>query len=262
MKVVPLLVFTAAVAASPAGAYLGQVVQSFPSPGENPLALAISPSCLYVLCEGPRHIFRLNPANGSVISSYASPFGLPTRGLGYEYGGYLWIGTYSPMNSRIVKCHEGTGSIYSSFQVIQHDMFGGLACEGNPSRPRTVKAIISSSFSEAPVTRHTTSGSLLSKFYRYERITSYDPAWDYRNELIWWGDHGSYKTHVHGYTRAGSLAASFPSPVGCVYGCTYLGGYLWISTGYTTQYIWKVHCPKDFEAVVPASVGRVKALYR
>ena len=77
MKVVPLLVFTAAVAAAPTGAYLGQVVQSFPSPDNNPNALAISPTCLYVLCERPSYIFRLNPANGSVISSYASPFPRP-----------------------------------------------------------------------------------------------------------------------------------------------------------------------------------------
>ena len=262
MKVASLLVFAAAVAAAPAGACLGQVVQSFPSPGHNPNALAMSPNCLYVLCEGPPYIFRLNPANGSVISSYASPFGFPTRGLGYEYGGYLWIGTYSITNSWIVRCHEGTGSIYSSFRVTEHEMFGGVACEGNPNKPGTLRAIISNSFFEEPVTRHTTAGSLLSSFRYLDPLTFFDPAWDYGNTLIWWGDRTAYKPHVYGFTKSGSLVASFPAPAGNLHGCTYLDGYLWISTDGQPDYIWKVHCPEDFEAVAPTSLGRVKALFR
>ncbi len=262
MKVLPLLISVLAAAAAPAGACIGQVVQSFPSPGINPNALAISPNCLYVLCEGPPYVFRLNPANGSVIGSFASPFGFPTRGLGYEYGGYLWIGTYSIMNSWIVRCNESTGSIYSSFQVIKHEMLGGIACEGNPNKPGTLRAIISNSFFDEPVTRHTTAGSLLNSFYYLDPLVFFDPAWDYGNALIWWGDRTPYRPHVYGFTRTGSLVASFTAPAGNAHGCTYLDGYLWLSTDGQPDYIWKLHCPKDFEKVAPASLGSVKALFR
>jgi hypothetical protein len=257
-----LIVVATGFAVGPAGGYLGQVVQSFPSPGINPNALARGPGYLYVLCDGPPYIYRLDPANGSVISSYPSPFGFPTRGLGYEYGGYLWIGTYSIMNSWIARCQEGTGSIYSSFRVTEHEMLGGVACEGNPNKRGTLRAIISNSFYDEPVTRHTTAGSLLSKFRYLDPLTFFDPAWDYGNALIWWGDRTTYKPHVYGFTRRGSLVASFRAPTGGTHGCTYLDGYLWISTDGQPDYIWKVHCPKDFEGVFPASLGRVKALYR
>lgn len=262
MKVVVSLVSALAVAAVSAFGYLGQVVQSFAAPAGGPDALAISGTRLYVLCGTPRHIYRVNPSSGSVISSYPSPFGFPTRGLGYEYGGYLWIGTYSIGNSRVVRCHEGTGSIYSSFRVTQHEMFGGVACEGNPRKPGTLRAIISNSFDPELVTRHTTAGSLLSSFRYLDTLTFFDPGWDYGNVLIWWGDRTGYNPHVYGFTKSGSLVASFPAPAGEPHGCTYLDGYLWISTEGRPDYIWKVHCPKAFEAVAPTSVGKVKALFR
>jgi hypothetical protein len=210
----------------------------------------------------PRHIYRVIPSNGSVISSYPSPFGFPTRGLGYEHGGYLWIGTYSEPYSRIVRCHEATGSIYSSFRLIGRAMFGGVACQGIPTQPGTLKAIISNGFPPEPVTRHTPAGSLLSTFYYPEWATYFDPGWDYGNGLIWWGNRTPYYAHVYGFTTVGSLVASFPAPAGNPHGCTYLDGYLWISTDGPPMYIWKVHCPKDFEAVATASIGRVKALFK
>jgi len=38
---------------------------------------------------------------------------------------------------------------------------------------------------------------------------------------------------------------------------------LWLShIAASPQLIWKVHCPKGFQAVAPASFGRVKALFR
>jgi hypothetical protein len=141
-------------------------------------------------------------------------------------------------------------------------MFGGVACEGDPNKPGTLRAIISNAFAPEPVTRHTTAGSLLSTFRYPDQLILFDPGWDYGNALVWWGNRTAYKPHVYGFTRSGSLAASFPAPAGNLYGCTYLDGYLWISTDGAPDYIWKVHCPKDFEALAPTSVGRVKALFR
>jgi hypothetical protein len=72
---------------------------------------------------------------------------------------------------------------------------------------------------------------------------------------------------VYGFTTAGSVVASFPSPAGneAIAGCAFYEGYLWVSA-YRTQagndpYIWQVDV-RDLTGVSPASLGRVKALFR
>jgi hypothetical protein len=267
-KVMLGLAVAAALGAPSARPDLGEVVQSFPAPYSYARALAASDKILYALCEG--RIYRLNSANGSVISSYNAyvPGGY-ARGIGYEYGGYLWLGGHIYYYQGWVgRCDEATGSIYSSFTTYETAVEGGVAFEGDPTRAGPWEIVIiadNAPHGKQSITRHYTAGPLISRFYysRYQQFAC-DPAWDYRNELIWVAD-AERPGHVFGYTKKGSLITSFRSPAAGnhqTHGSTYVGGYLWISTGYNTGIIYKVHCPSGIHAVAPTSLGRVKALFR
>ncbi|NIT36938.1 MAG: hypothetical protein GTN49_10650 [candidate division Zixibacteria bacterium] len=262
MKVVSLFVSALVGAAAPAGAYLGQIVASFNSPAYNPSALAASGDSVYLYCYGRYmppwfHVFRLDSTTGRNLGSFQSPFLDDTTGLGYEYGGYLWISRRTP--PYVARCDASSGSIYSSFPVTQHSLGGGIACQGDPTRPGTLAAIISCGSSPYLSTRHTTAGSLLSSFAlpKYFR----DPAWDYRNGVIWFP--ASRPSAVYAYTTAGSLVTSFPINCYSPAGAAYANNYLYVSnTGNPPYIVYKIHCPRIWQREAPTSVGRVKALFR
>jgi hypothetical protein len=264
MKVVPLLVFTVAVVAVPVAAYLGEVVASFNTPNL-PGAVATSGDYIYVFCAGrfipPFHyIYQLNATTGGTVRSYPSPFLNYTTGLGYEYGGYLWISRYSP--TYVARCNASTGSVYSSFPITQHSL-SGIACQGDPTRPGALASIISCGSSPYLSTRHLTNGSLLSSFPTPTLFR--DPAWDYRNGVIWFPVYESPTRTVRAYTPAGSFVASFglPSSSYVPGGAAYADNYLYVSnTGNGPYVVYKIHCPSIWQRLAPTSVGRVKALFR
>jgi hypothetical protein len=265
MKASWMLVLATAVAAVPAGAYLGEVVRSFNTPNL-PGAVATSGDYIYVFCAGRylppfNYIYQLNATTGGTVRSYASPFGNSTSGLGYEYGGYLWISGYGP--TYVARCSATTGSVYSSFPVTEHSLGGGIACQGDPTRPGTLAAIISCGTSPYLCTRHRTSGGLLSSFATTRRY--YDLAWDYRNGVIWFPAYETPTRRVYGYTTAGSAVASFglPSDSYVPGGAAYANNYLYVSnTGNPPYVVYKIHCPSIWQRVAGTSIGRVKALFR
>jgi hypothetical protein len=265
MKVVTLLVSAVAFGASPAGAYLGEVIGSF-NTANLPGAVATSGDYIYVFCAGRylppfNTIFQHNAKTGGRVRSYASPFGNYTSGLGYEYGGYLWISRYSP--TYVARCNASTGSVYSSFPVTQHSLGGGIACQGDPTRPGALAAIISCGTSPYLCTRHRTTGSLLGSFATTRRY--YDLAWDYRNGIIWLPAYETPTRRVYAYTLAGSVVASFGLPSSCYLpgGAAYANNYLYVTnTGNGPYVVYKIHCPSIWQRRAPTSVGRVKALFR
>ena len=271
MKVVTLLVSALAFAAAPAGAYLGEVVASFPAPTRFPIALAASPEHVFVFSSywGVDKVYTLDPNTGSVIRSYGPPLGHDTSGLGYEAGGYLWtvrmtLSIYG--TAWVARCEASTGSIYSSWPISARSIHlarGGLTCEGRPDQPGSLKAVVVHDLgTRALVSRHATNGSLLSMFYYSNKRSYRDSAWDYGNGLIWFTDNDT-PGHIYGHRANGSFLTSFRAPSTQPRGSAYFNGYLWVCTfsPEPTHLIWKVHCPPDV-AVKPASVGRVKALFR
>ncbi len=266
MKVLPLLISVLAVAAMPVGAYLGEVVASFNSPAYNPSALAASGDSVYLYCYGRYmppwfHVFRLDSTTGRNLGSFQSPFENYTSGLGYEYGGYLWISRYGP--ACVARCNASSGSIYSSFGVTRHSLGGGIACQGDPTRPGTLAAIISCGSSPYLCTRHRTTGSLISSFATTRRY--YDPAWDYRNGVIWFPAYETPTRRLYAYTTVGSLVASFALPSSSYMpgGAAYANDYLYVSnTGNPPYIVYKIHCPSIWQRVAGTSIGRVKALFR
>jgi hypothetical protein len=99
-------------------------------------------------------------------------------------------------------------------------------------------------------------------------------AYDWRNALIW----GTYNDIVYdvvkfyGIDTTGSVVASFVPDLPDTTrarSIAYYGEYLWIGTTYGVTYgaFYKIHCPDMWEAedntnIVPASLGRVKAVFR
>jgi hypothetical protein len=255
-------VLSLAVLTTAAWGELGDVVASWTAPASSPYGVAANASYIYVYCgTSPYNVYTMTTA-GSVVSSWSSPFGSRTRGLGYEYGNYLWLGYYGSGVAFVAKTNGSNGSVISSFPVYnEHTLYGGVACQGNPSSAG-VTSIISNDYLPYVASRHTTAGSLISTFvYSTGEPSFRDPAWDYVNGLIWWGDYYS-PYFVYGYDTDGSIVASFAGPWVSPYGLGFYGDYLWISSNSSPYYVYRVHCPFIGISVVPASVGKVKALFR
>jgi hypothetical protein len=238
--------------ASMAFAALGDVLGSYEAPANNIRGLAHSGTYLHVLIH-PDVVYNLNPANGSVRGSWTVPSSTSNRGLAYSAGGHVWVGSYN--NDRVYDCDWLTGSVNNSWPT-GHDPYG-LAPQQTGDGGVGTTAIFSSDSDPSYTWRHALSnGSVLSSFpmpnsdYR-------DIAYDHRNRLIW----GAYGPNVYGYSVSGngSIVSSFPAPPSTAYGITYYDSALFI--GCTNGYVYRVSCPATVD-VGPASIGKVKALYR
>jgi len=231
---------------------LGDILGSFQAPNNNIRGLAHSGTYLHVLVH-PNGVYNVNPANGSIRGSWTAPSSSSNRGLAYSATGHLWIGSYN--DDRIYDCNWLTGSVNNSW-AAGHDPYG-LAAHQTGDGGVGVSAIFSSDSAPSYTWRHSlTNGSILSSFpmpnsdYR-------DIAYDHRNQLIW----GAYGPNIYGYSvsGAGSIVASFLAPPSTSYGMAYYDSVLFI--GCTNGYIYRVGCPGTV-GVEPASIGKVKALYR
>jgi hypothetical protein len=133
-----------------------------------------------------------------------------------------------------------------------------MAVEATADGGRAPTAMLTSDSSPAYIwRRHLTTGSILSST---GASGTYDIAYDWRNKLVW---HRAGTTIVGRNPTTGSIAASFASPAGPALAFTYYGQYLWIGTTTSYHRIYKVHCPTlPGSAVVPSSVGKVKALFK
>jgi hypothetical protein len=149
-----------------------------------------------------------------------------------------------------------TGSVYLSYSVASDPY--GMAVEATADGGRAPTAMLTSDSSPAYVwRRQLTTGSILSSI---AATGTYDIAYDWRNKLVW---HRSSSTIVGRNPTSGSIEASFTSPAGPALAFTYYGQYLWIGTTTSYHRIYKVHCPIiPGVAVVPTSVGKVKAIFK
>jgi hypothetical protein len=266
-RLIIFVVALLAVAAGAAFARIGDIVASFPAPANNPIALAArgmtSPYYIYVYCHtSPYRIYKLDAINGSVYSSFISPQGPYTRGLTYSYGGggglpagnYLWMGNYS--TDRIYRCNPENGSVYASFPA-NHDMSGGLAVMARDAGYQPTFMLSSDTSPRYVFRQSLTSGSVYSSFAPSQPL--YDLAWEGPNLLMWGGNTGN---GVYAYSTTGRFIESFTIPVNNAIGLTYRRIYLYVGTTTGSHRIWVIHCPTFRSAVHPASVGRVKALFR
>jgi|GEM_PF-605134 len=259
-----VLVAMSVLVASAAFAALGDIVGSWPSPAQYPLAAARPNNDAYfwLYCNtSPYYIWWVNALTGSITASYPSPFTSSTRGLAYSYGGapggsYLWIGNYS--TQVVAMTNYANGSIYASW-TAGHSMYG-LAPEATADGGYNPLSIITAYTSPNYVWRHNPmTGSILSSFAKSQ--LAYDIGWDWRNQVVW-GGYGSPGI-MYAWNTAGSLMTSFSMPNPYPYAVVYHASYLWVGVTTPAHYIYRIHCPQiPGLNVRPASVGKIKALFQ
>ncbi|MGD8719942.1 MAG: hypothetical protein PVH29_14120 [Candidatus Zixiibacteriota bacterium] len=234
---------------------------------------------------------------GEVVSSYASPAGVQTRGLAIS-ASYLFVvdGTNPGIVYRVV---TETGSLRNWYQVGWSGSNSGLAWTpssnlwvGCPSNNRVYRcaapngsihyswnaghdpygcAPLCSGDNGAGTSYLYTTDSAPSGLFNHQLNTGsivrsitipnssdYDCAYDWRNRLVWLGDSPNV---IYGYTNAASVAGSFIAPANQPRGLAYSASYLYVGCA-SNGYIYKVHCPEGFVGVEPASLGDVRALFR
>jgi hypothetical protein len=191
---------------------------------------------------------------GSIVSRIALPYPPPvfySRGLAFD-GEYLWT-VYEywhiPYYDSFRK-YTTTGSYAGGFAI--HVNYGpqseAVAWDGqylytDETSPRPYR-----------IGKYTTAGTLVATFPMTVGVGS-DMAY-YKRQLWYYGGGGL----VYGVTLNGSVVASFAAPGGSCAGTAFDGEYLWTADRNTPQYIYKVDI--DVVDVAPASVGRVKAIFR
>ena len=241
-------------AAGVAFAALGDVVRSFSIPGGAQAGMGRSNGILYSVNYSQSRIYRMNPTTGSVTGSFAAAGGSNTRGLAYQWGGYLWQNQGYTSPYRIYRTSTSNGSIYASY-ALPRSLCHGSAPLATGDGGSGVSHIIISCYSNRYLYYMTTTGSIA----RSHSVspTLYDIAYDWRNKLVWGGMNS---TTCYGVTTTGSTVASFNKPTGNIYGMTYHGQYLFVAG--TSGYIYTIHCPVLNVGVRPSSMGKIKAMYK
>jgi hypothetical protein len=219
-------------------------------------------------------------AFGDVVSSFQTDWA--GTGLAYD-GTYLWYWGFNHLPQFI--CATTTGSFVSSFGGTHYAETGGATFDGEylwcavennipPPRP-------------AWIIRYTTGGSNVAYFFHREHSTpamasepgylwvdnykytvggsligsmpepfplGRDTAWD--GSCLWSGG-GIGLCRI---TTYGSIMASFATP-SYPFAVTFDGQHIWAQMILNGQY-WTFQYDIDMTAIEPASVGRVKALFR
>ena len=265
-----LVILALALLAGSASAKLGDLVASFENVGyqtNQHYGLAADATYLYTYLyfSGWRYpIIRMMKSDGRYVSSYTAPdpSGYPqyTRGMSYDGTGYI----YGNNGSRrcVYRFRADTGSFLSSWNWPSGGRNGICADHSGTSGGTYIyQNEYYGNFSKSTLT-----GSLVSTWAMTSTPSNYDLAWDYGNKLIWYANNSTdYIFAVDPDTH--KIKTSFRHPnwatIGYCYGIAYWGNRLYVSSssGTPDEYIWVFDCPNTV-GVTPASVGKVKALFK
>jgi hypothetical protein len=253
-KVIALAALVALAVA--AHAHLGEVLASWevPVPDIYVNGMACDGNSLWLKDTLPENegikVIKCTPS-GSLLSSFHLVWQgyLPRYGLTFD-GTYLWtiLQQYlDPLRRDICEKYTTTGSAAAAF--CPHPFYwGSIALTSN-------RGYIYTHFPHKRlIEKYTASGTLVAT-YAVPVLFISDMA--YYNRQLWYLGGGGL---VYGVTLNGPVVASFAAPGGSCYAVGFDGEYLWTADRSTPQYIYKVDI--DVVDVAPASVGRVKALYR
>jgi len=198
-----LLAVATLCAAGAAFAALGDVVGSFAIPGGAQAGMARANAVLFVTNYSQARIYRCNYNTGSITGSFAAAGGTNTRGLAYQWGGYLWQNKAYTSPYRIYRTNSSTGSIYNYYALPTSVTHGSAPLATGDGGSGTTHIILSN-YSARRIYYMTTTGSIARSHSVSQPL--YEIAYDWRNKLIWGGMN---TTTVYGFTTTGSLAASF-----------------------------------------------------
>ena len=243
-------------AAAAVEAYLGEVAGSFPSPaGRDVRGLALSSGYLFVLdSNDPGVTYLLNIWNGSIYSSYNVSWSGSNGGLAFSTPYNLWVG--NPGNDTVYRCYALDGSIYGSWSA-GHDPFGlAPLCTGDGGTGTSY--VLGTDSSPSAIFTHRLGDGSVVRSVAIPGASNFDCAYDWRNKLVWLGRGSGV---VFGYTASGTAAASFPSPAAGPAGLAYSREILWVACAGNGQ-VYRVRCPYNFAGLEPASLGRVRAIFK
>lgn len=215
-------------------------------------------------------IVVLLKSNGSFVRSMALP--VPAiertyvRGMGYEGDGTLGQG-YLHFNNYayryVAKVRLANAKLIGSWGWVGGENRYGLCVDNDKTRIGTLRGFYQSHLSGI-WWYSDKNGSLISSWRAAVTNYAYDLAWDYRNDFIWYAN--SSTNWVFGMTRAGTVKESWPLNAGVAYpyGIAYYADRLYVSTsgGYPDEYVWVYDCPLSTVGCEPASLGRVKAIFK
>jgi hypothetical protein len=246
-----------------ATSHLGSVVNSwdatfsYPGGGKAPLGLCYGDGYMYIMYD---ELFAKRvPEDGKIVDV----LGLPTPGP--------WEVNYDPGRRRIwCACrgagvyllHPGTGSYVASFPLPGGISYAGAICydRETPAAPLWITNSLT-----WRLWNLTASGSLV-RSVQVAIVGKDGLAFDndtVGGPYIFVGAYSDKARIYAGDPASGSVLYSFDAPVKGtrLHGLTWDGDYLWTNdslTGYVVQFV--AHEPNV--TVMPASVGRIRALYR
>jgi len=239
------LVVTGSVLAAAVPAYgaFGEIVSSFPCEGDITQLGAAWDGSRVVMTNNHAsgdHMWRVYSSGGSWLSSFPPPVTSAQYGAEYD-GRYFWGGSQT---TDYIYQFTTAGSTVSSFAAL------------NPYGITLERTYLWWLGADDVFRRCTTEGSVVSSFTIAAISDGRDLGWD--GTQLWCPD--STDDLVYSFTTAGSVVASFKAPGGSTYGCTFDGKYLWVTDIGTPRYAYQIDV--SYTSVAPASLGRVKALFR
>jgi hypothetical protein len=258
-------------AGSALGAF-GDLVASFhnqPSSGTSThYGLAADATYLYsYYYSSPYNVYRMLRSNGSLVSSYPAPLGTGSyeyymRGACYDGTGYIyWINYY---RRYVGRARASNGSLVSTWTWPTTEGYRyGIATNHTASAAGNR---IYTNYYTGDFWTTTLTGSLVSSWSMPYYTYNYDSDWDWNNNVLWAVNYSTdwiYGLNVTTHTMVHSFRHPKQADISSCYGIAYWPPYLYVSNsgGTPDEYIWVFHCPNNL-GVAPASVGKVKALFR
>ena len=231
----------------------GSLVASYPAPGTSNLNGIgyVNSTTMCATTNTPDYVWKFNRSNGSVTSSFAAP---TTNTAGCDYGvvgstAYIFVCT----GSYVYRMGYSTGSIYGSWATPDPD------CRGVAFQPfwSTPYIVLTESFTPGRIFRcDAITGSVSASFNLGFR--PYGIAWDDRNECYWVTDltHGLVRRISNEGLTLGSFSINYDG-----YGLAYdeFSERVWVGRN-DPHYMYVYETAGS--AVEPASLGKVKAIYR
>jgi hypothetical protein len=231
-----------------------RVVGSFPAP-PGAIALACEYEPLYALVGGAMPtVFTLNHGNGSITGSFNIP--VPNGARGIAATGYgpenIWVS--NRLNGLLYRL-DANGSLVGSFACPGGTPYGlgGYMYFG----PNDGYLMVSCRDDNQIIRVNPTTGSLESSFPGpATAVIGYDEglAVDRYTDDLYWNYYGDWEVLDTLPARPWGVTTNVQ---GTTYGAASVSIYVLCHNGY----IYRYHGIKD-DAVAPASLGRVKALFR
>ncbi len=272
MRKVIFVAAVSALAAAPAFAEFGSIVNSWRVPhpfiSGYDLCLGVAWDGNYIWCNviheyGDDRMYRCRPSNGSVVASFVTGFNSQISGG--------WI-CYRPWNGQ--NCLDVVVNYPEAGREIWRFNFAGSRLWHNPvtlpggHRPvgvywdgayHWVTSPNGELTGETWVFKLNAACSAISSFKINRAGNAYGIT--KQGDFFWFSVENFNPPDVYGGFKTlnnGSVVASFDSLTQRVYDCTYENNHLWVSR---YNYVYCVDVA-NAPAVAPASVGRVKALFR